>query len=479
MAIIYSYPHATPTINDMVLGAIFRENEGTSTNSFYISELATIISAEIESTPGPIGPAGPQGVQGPAGPLGPVGPAGLEWEGTWNKNNSYIENDAVSFGGASYFCILAIAGSTLNQSPPNDPTHWALLASQGAQGPQGVQGPTGSQGPAGTPVYTDGSLNSVTFSQASTFGKIVENFTRTYVTSPSNNFIGLSSTGVNTGTFYVVQNKSTTTDLIVRPLDNARFLQPNGFESDINFTVKPNTYARFTLTNVTGGSDRVFMAEVIKPLGAPPTLQQVTNEGANSYGNTINLKNTSISDSTIQFNVSDFFEPFIKVENLGAGSLGHFTKLGSSTIEFDGNGDYNTILEAGVGSNNTVTLPSESGTLALTSVLTQGTIASTAATIPYDVMPNDINICVAPAFSHISLPTSNLIVGQEVYIQVINSTWIHGNPLNDASTTIFNSSGGSGSAMFSAAGIFYKFTYLGVLNVYSPGARWVYQILNQ
>ena len=27
MAIIYSYPHATPTINDMVLGAKFRENE--------------------------------------------------------------------------------------------------------------------------------------------------------------------------------------------------------------------------------------------------------------------------------------------------------------------------------------------------------------------------------------------------------------------------------------------------------------------
>jgi len=478
MAIIYSYPHATPTINDMVLGAIFRENEGTSTNSFYISDLATIISAEISSIPGPIGPAGPQGVQGPAGPLGPVGPAGLEWQGVWEFDSTYNADDAVSFAGASYFCILNV-NTNSNPPPDEDTTHWALLASQGAQGPQGVQGPTGSQGPAGTPTYTDGSLNSVTFSQASTFGKIVENFTRTYVTSPSNNFIGLSSTGVNTGTFYVVQNKSTTTDLIVRPLDNAKFLQPNGFESDINFTVKPNTYARFTLTNVTGGSDRVFMAEVIRPLGAAPTLQQVTDEGADAYGNNINLKYSSISDSLIQLNVDDFFEPCIKVVNEGVGSNGHSTILGSSTIEFEGNGDYNTIVQAGVGLNNTVTLPSESGTLALTSVLTQGTIASTAATIPYDVMPNDINICIAPAFSHISLPTSNLIVGQDVYIQVVNSTWIHGNPLNDASTTIFNSSGGSGSAMFSAAGIFYKFTYLGVLDIYSPGARWVYQILNQ
>jgi len=43
MAIIYSYPHATPTINDMVLGTRFRENEGTSTNSFYIYELINLM----------------------------------------------------------------------------------------------------------------------------------------------------------------------------------------------------------------------------------------------------------------------------------------------------------------------------------------------------------------------------------------------------------------------------------------------------
>lgn len=51
MAIIYSYPHATPTINDMVLGAKFKENEGISTNSFYISDLVTIISEEIVIPP--------------------------------------------------------------------------------------------------------------------------------------------------------------------------------------------------------------------------------------------------------------------------------------------------------------------------------------------------------------------------------------------------------------------------------------------
>lgn len=48
MAIIYSYPHSTPTINDMVLGAKFKENEGISTNSFYISDLINLMSTTTE-----------------------------------------------------------------------------------------------------------------------------------------------------------------------------------------------------------------------------------------------------------------------------------------------------------------------------------------------------------------------------------------------------------------------------------------------
>jgi hypothetical protein len=43
MAILYSYPHATPAITDMVLGAKFRENENTSTNSFYVHELINLM----------------------------------------------------------------------------------------------------------------------------------------------------------------------------------------------------------------------------------------------------------------------------------------------------------------------------------------------------------------------------------------------------------------------------------------------------
>jgi hypothetical protein len=93
-----------------------------------------------------VGSEGPQGVQGPAGPPGPVGPAGLNWQGAWVSGDSYVEDDAVGYDGASWFCINATSGTT---APDLDTANWALLASQGAIGPQGVQGPQGAQGPVG------------------------------------------------------------------------------------------------------------------------------------------------------------------------------------------------------------------------------------------------------------------------------------------------------------------------------------------
>lgn len=99
------------------------------------------------------GSQGPQGVQGPAGPPGPVGPTGLEWQGAWDTDSSYAEDDAVGFNGASWFCISDVTG-TGNSNPEEDTTHWALLAAQGAQGIQGIQGPTGPQGPSASSNYT-------------------------------------------------------------------------------------------------------------------------------------------------------------------------------------------------------------------------------------------------------------------------------------------------------------------------------------
>ncbi|QMP84858.1 tail fiber protein [Flavobacterium phage vB_FspP_elemoC_14-1A] len=123
-----------PTFTDLT------ERKGTKVDRK--SEYFTL--EDITATVG-VGSEGPQGVEGPAGPPGPVGPAGLEWQGAWDTDSSYAEDDAVGFNGASWFCISAVTG-TGNSNPEEDTTHWALLAAQGAQGIQGIQGPTGPSG---------------------------------------------------------------------------------------------------------------------------------------------------------------------------------------------------------------------------------------------------------------------------------------------------------------------------------------------
>ena len=90
------------------------------------------------------GAQGLQGLQGFQGAAGPVGPAGLNWQGGWSALGTYVVDDAVGYGGASYFCIANIG--PVPTTPDLDPTNWALLASQGAVGQQGAQGPQGLQG---------------------------------------------------------------------------------------------------------------------------------------------------------------------------------------------------------------------------------------------------------------------------------------------------------------------------------------------
>jgi hypothetical protein len=270
--------------------------------------------ADLVSTIG-TGAQGPQGVEGPAGPPGPVGPAGLEWQGQWVSGASYVEDDAVGYGGASWFCILATSGT---DAPDADTTHWALLASQGAIGPQGVQGPTGPQGPSGSFSYTEGSLNADSSSFVE-FTKLEQNFTRVYVSSPTDNYIGISNVGLDTGSVYVVQNKSTVNNLIVRPVDNAKFLQTNGFDTQSDFTVKANTYARFTLVDNTSGSDKVFMVEVINPLGM--------SNSHKSYVSTVQFN--SSGDPLVTTVYSDI-QDGVDITTTGTGvyqisSLGRFT----------------------------------------------------------------------------------------------------------------------------------------------------------
>jgi hypothetical protein len=102
------------------------------------------------STSSTVGPQGPQGIQGPPGP---VGPAGLDWQGTWSALTTYAENDAVSFGGASYFCYNPAGVGPSVSNPTVDTANWALLAAQGATGAQGIQGIQGLAGTNGTSAY--------------------------------------------------------------------------------------------------------------------------------------------------------------------------------------------------------------------------------------------------------------------------------------------------------------------------------------
>ena len=95
---------------------------------------------------GATGATGPQGVQGV---LGPIGPAGLSWVGTWSALGVYLENEAVSFGGASYFCYNVAGVGPSATDPSVDTANWALLAAVGATGPAGAAGAAGTPGATG------------------------------------------------------------------------------------------------------------------------------------------------------------------------------------------------------------------------------------------------------------------------------------------------------------------------------------------
>jgi len=114
---------------------------------------ATGAASTVVGATGPAGPIGVTGPQGIQGITGAISPAGLTWQGTWNPLSTYAMDDAVGFGGASYFCISTVGPSASN--PVSDPAHWSLLANQGPAGPQG---PIGLTGPASTVAGLQGPI---------------------------------------------------------------------------------------------------------------------------------------------------------------------------------------------------------------------------------------------------------------------------------------------------------------------------------
>ena len=115
---------------------------------------------------GATGQQGQQGIQGVPGIQGTVGPAGLNWQGSWVSGTSYVEDDAVGYDGASWFCTLGTTGAS---APNIDTTHWALLASQGAPGQQGEQGVPGVPGSV-LPIIASSPLTGGTITTTGTIG---------------------------------------------------------------------------------------------------------------------------------------------------------------------------------------------------------------------------------------------------------------------------------------------------------------------
>lgn len=250
----------------------------------------------IQGLQGPKGPEGPQGIpgsQGPQGVPGPVGPAGLNWQGAWVSGTSYVEDDAVGYNGASWFCINPTSGTI---TPDLDTSNWALLASQGATGPMGPQGLPGSNGVV---TYTESSLNASSNSLAQnpshTGSKITKNFTRVYVSNTTNSYIGLSNQGKTVGETFIVRNMSMTLTLNVILIDNARLTGINGFDTTQNYEILPNTSVRFTLSDTASGSDKVFLVEVINPLGRTTNLVTKTLKTTLNSSEVLNLFTTPIT----------------------------------------------------------------------------------------------------------------------------------------------------------------------------------------
>jgi len=69
----------------------------------------------------------------------------MAWRGDYSDATAYVLNDAVSYNGASYYCIQA----GTNQQPDTHPAYWSLVAAAGATGAAGRTVRSGSGAPAG------------------------------------------------------------------------------------------------------------------------------------------------------------------------------------------------------------------------------------------------------------------------------------------------------------------------------------------
>lgn len=312
----------------------------------------------VASTPGPQGVAGATGAQGPQGVAGPVGPAGLLWKGSWVSGTSYLLNDSVGYNGASWYCILATSGTT---APNLDTTHWALLAAQGSPGPQGpqgatgLQGPTGATGPAGTAVSTTGTVTALDFG-AGQYAFL--QYTQNTVNTSAANLDVVLPAGASIGTEIIVLAGNNAYSFKVHAnTGNSPLLSLTGVSTTVtSITVNPNYNYRFTQLNA--GLWKV------EALGA--NLQQVINAGTTvvSGATTLNLSgaNVRVSNSTHN-NLLDVIG--LNLANTSTGDNTYITP--NLVVLSNGAGSSTYLNSTASGGDRNISLPNQSGTIALTS----------------------------------------------------------------------------------------------------------------
>jgi hypothetical protein len=93
------------------------------------------------------GDRGATGPQGERGEKGDTGDIGMTWQGAWREGVGYLAEDAVSYDGAGYICLLDHTSSSADT--PSNTALWDLFAAKGDQGDQGLQGIQGIQGEKG------------------------------------------------------------------------------------------------------------------------------------------------------------------------------------------------------------------------------------------------------------------------------------------------------------------------------------------
>ena len=277
---------------------------GAITAQDFINQIATTV------------PTGAQGPIGPQGVPGPVGPAGLNWQGAWSAASSYVLDDAVGFGGASYFCINPTGPSVTN--PSLDLVTWALLASQGAIGPQGPQGIQGPVGPAGTSNPNFSVIPSGLVSASSPFNIVVS-----FSTIPANTF--------NNTTNPILTIKSVLQKIASLNTMNVRlFISNNVPFQGVDYNTVGATLLASVDTTTNGATQKIVKIEkdvffsgataIFLPLGSPSDGFSDSAIGANSSTYNSNIFDNGLLVGSIDWTQNVYI--VVTVQSSGTDQIG-------------------------------------------------------------------------------------------------------------------------------------------------------------